>query len=357
MQINRTNYENLFLLYIDGELSVSEMQAVERFAIENSDLAAELDVLLETKLSSDFDTVFLDKEILFRTASNTINAINHEEQFLLFIDHELTKKEGEQTLAFLAANPELQPAFALLEQTKLPLETISFGDKSILYRKEQRKPVSLTWWRMGVAAAMIGLAVMVWNLIPTDKQSIPLVKTGRLVPGNNPNNGLKINTSESKANETIDLIPSAKNQASIIAKDYSPVSNLDNTATNSTEPSSNNPVIASIEPAIITGVEPTHTTIESNGNEHQSSLNNLLTNTELGQPAATPDGSSEPAIMHQTVYKELDTDDESKSLYLGNLELNRDKLRGFFRKASNLFKSKIKSEDDRNENANPRTLK
>jgi hypothetical protein len=61
--------------------------------------------------------------------------------------------------------------------------------------------------------------------------------------------------------------------------------------------------------------------------------------------------------MHQTVYKELDTDDESKSLYLGNLELNRDKLRGFFRKASNLFKSKIKSEDDRNENANPRTLK
>jgi len=44
-------------------------------------------------------------------------------------------------------------------------------------------------------------------------------------------------------------------------------------------------------------------------------------------------------------------------LYLGNLELNRDKLRGFFRKAGNIFKSKIKTEDERSENTNPRTLK
>jgi hypothetical protein len=77
----------------------------------------------------------------------------------------------------------------------------------------------------------------------------------------------------------------------------------------------------------------------------------------LGHATATPDGSNDANLMQQTVYKELDTDDENKSLYLGNIELNRDKLRGFFRKAGNLFKSKIKSEDDRNENASPRTLK
>jgi hypothetical protein len=77
----------------------------------------------------------------------------------------------------------------------------------------------------------------------------------------------------------------------------------------------------------------------------------------LGHATATPDGSNEASMMQQTVYKELDTDDENKSLYLGNLELNRDKLRGFFRKAGNIFKSKIKTEDERSENTNPRTLK
>ncbi len=170
MQINRTNYENFFLLYVDGELSTAEMQAVERFALENSDLGSELDALLETKLSSEDSFGFIDKEILYRTASNSINEINYEEQFLLFLDNELTVAENEQTKAFLVAHPELQANFELLQATKLPQDTISFGDKSVLYQKEERKPVVIGWWRMAVAAAMIGLMVMVWNLLPTSKQ-------------------------------------------------------------------------------------------------------------------------------------------------------------------------------------------
>lgn len=354
MQINRTNYENFFLLYVDGELSTTEMQAVERFALENSDLGSELDALLETKLFSEDSFGFIDKEILYRTASNSINEINYEEQFLLFLDKELTEAENEQTKAFLVAHPELQASFELLQAIKLPQETISFGDKSVLYQKESRKPVVLGWWRMAVAAAMIGLMVMVWNLLPTSNQVDPLVKTGKNIELPTKVNNIKVNDVEAaesmannvnqenkvpsslKNNYTAPMLADTKNTAPAIAQNNEVFTNETSTEIPSTEQPTNSFVTNNTVPTVL---------------ENADHAN------QLGQATATPDGSNDASIMHQTVYKELDTDDENKSLYLGNLELNRDKLRGFFRKAGNLFKSKIKPEDDRSENTNPRTLK
>ena len=354
MQINRTNYENFFLLYVDGELSTTEMQAVERFALENSDLGSELDALLETRLSDEDSIGFIDKEILYRTASNSINEINYEEQFLLFIDHELTAAENEQTKAFLVAHPELQANFELLQATKLPQETISFGDKSVLYQKEDRKPVAMGWRRMAVAAAMIGLMVMVWNLLPTSNQVDPMVKTGNPLEGPTKTNNLKVN--EVEAVEVMANNVTKNNQLTTTLKNSSATPQLASIKNDASAPISTNDVLANLPNTEIASTEqPTNSFVTNN--TVPTVLENADHANQLGQATATPDGSNDASIMHQTVYKELDTDDENKSLYLGNLELNRDKLRGFFRKAGNLFKSKIKPEDDRSENTNPRTLK
>ncbi len=353
MQINRTNYENFFLLYVDGELSTTEMQAVERFAMENSDLGSELDALLETKLATEDSFSFVDKEVLYRTASNAINEINYEEQFLLFLDNELTETENEQTKSFLVAHPELQASFELLQQTKLPQETVSFGDKSVLYQKEERKPVAMGWWRMAVAAAMIGLMVMVWNLLPTSKQADPMVKAGKTTALPSKSNNLQLNGAE--ATEALATNASKNNAASTTLKNNNAAPKL--AATNHTESTTaTNEVLANLTSAELANTDQPTTSI-ANNNTVPTVLENADHANQLGHATATPDGSNDASMMQQTVYKELDTDDENKSLYLGNLELNRDKLRGFFRKAGNIFKSKIKSEDDRTENANPRTLK
>ena len=353
MQINRTNYENFFLLYVDGELSTAEMQAVERFALENSDLGSELDTLLETKLSVEDGFGFLDKEVLYRTASNVINEINYEEQFLLFLDNELTETENEQTKSFLVAHPELQASFELLQQTKLPQETISFGDKSVLYQKEASKPVAIGWWRIAVAAAMIGLMVMVWNLLPTNKQADPMVKAGKTTALPTKSNNLNVNGAE--ATEALATNTTKNIVVPVTLKNNNAAPQL--TATNHTESTTaTNEVLANLTTAELANTDQPTTSIATN-NSVPTVLENADHANQLGHATATPDGSNEASMMQQTVYKELDTDDENKSLYLGNLELNRDKLRGFFRKAGNLFKSKIKSEDDRTENANPRTLK
>jgi hypothetical protein len=353
MQINRTNYENFFLLYVDGELSTTEMQAVERFAMENSDLGSELDALLETKLSAEDSFSFVDKEVLYRTASNAINEINYEEQFLLFLDNELTESENEQTRSFLVAHPELQASFELLQQTKLPQETISFGDKSVLYQKEASKPVAIGWWRMAVAAAMIGLMVMVWNLLPTSKQVDPMVKAGKTTVLPTKDNNIKVNGAE--ATEALATNTSKNIVVPVTLKNNNAAPQL--TATNNESATiPTNQVLANLTTAELANTDQPSTSIATN-NSVPTVLENADHANQLGHATATPDGSNDASMMQQTVYKELDTDDENKSLYLGNLELNRDKLRGFFRKAGNLFKSKIKSEDDRTENANPRTLK
>ncbi|MEI8075998.1 MAG: hypothetical protein WCH78_14715, partial [Bacteroidota bacterium] len=61
-------------------------------------------------------------------------------------------------------------------------------------------------------------------------------------------------------------------------------------------------------------------------------------------------------FVKPAVYKELDTDDDSKSLYLGSVEINKDKLRGLLRKASSLFKVKNKNEEEKIELSNSHTL-
>ncbi|MBL0882345.1 MAG: hypothetical protein IBJ16_03170, partial [Chitinophagaceae bacterium] len=64
------------------------------------------------------------------------------------------------------------------------------------------------------------------------------------------------------------------------------------------------------------------------------------------------------ALMQQVVYRELDTDADSdnKSLLIGSVEINKDKLRGIFRKATSIFRSK-RTEEERAEIGPSRPLK
>ena len=123
ININQHNYEEFFLLYVDGELSATDKLAVEQFVQTNPGLATELDMFLQMQLP-DETVIFDDKYRLYRNSIGEINQENYEEAFLLYMDNELTARTSEKVETFVLQNPALQEAFTLLKKTKLTPETI-----------------------------------------------------------------------------------------------------------------------------------------------------------------------------------------------------------------------------------------
>ncbi len=141
-----------FLLYVDKELSAEERIAVEEFVLTNMDLKPELDLLLETTMSPD-EIVFDEKAGLckYEITENRL-----EESMLLYLDNELDASLVEQMDATIIADDKLKREWNILLHTKLDnTEKIIFDNKKSLYRHKKTRVVSMRFWRVAVAAALI----------------------------------------------------------------------------------------------------------------------------------------------------------------------------------------------------------
>ncbi|HEX4957916.1 MAG TPA: hypothetical protein VFV46_07040 [Lacibacter sp.] len=153
MNINRHNYEEFFLLYVDHELTAAERVLVETFIQENPDLKAELDMLLYTTMHTDARLDESFKHTLLKQDAVT------EEQLLLLLDGELRKEEAIKVQNAIVANTHLQQDWAWLQRSKLSADTsIVFPDKSLLYKEAQ--PVRVLYMntalrRWSAAAAIV----------------------------------------------------------------------------------------------------------------------------------------------------------------------------------------------------------
>lgn len=156
MKIDRHNYEEFFILYWDNELTAVQKQAVENFVTQNTDLGEEFEILGESRFTPEATIQFKEKDFLVN--DSFINIINYEEQLLNYIDDEVTAEERKAVEKFIGLHPAAQKELGLFQKTKLqPEAEITFPDKSILYRKEEKpgRVISMVWFRVAVAAAII----------------------------------------------------------------------------------------------------------------------------------------------------------------------------------------------------------
>ena len=157
MIIDRHNYEEFFLLYIDNELTVEQKKQVDLFVQENTDLEEELVMLKQSRLVPDDSIVFDKKHLLMKEENNSfINLTNYEEWLVLYVDDELNAEEKTAVEKFAEAHPHVQQELALFQQTKSQPEKIVFESKEILYRREKTvRVISMQWWKVAVAAVLI----------------------------------------------------------------------------------------------------------------------------------------------------------------------------------------------------------
>ena len=158
MRIDRQNYEEYFILYVDNELTPAQRLAVEEFAQKHPDLEEELVLLYQSTLTPDKNIVFEGKEELMKEESNSfVDPSNYEEVLLLYIDNELTGEEKLQVEKLAEQNPQIKKEFEILQQTRLrPEEEIVFANKEVLYRKERKvRIISMQSWKIAAAAVLI----------------------------------------------------------------------------------------------------------------------------------------------------------------------------------------------------------
>lgn len=175
MTINRDNYEEYFLLYIDNELSVADKNMVDAFVVANPDLQEEL-VMLQQSVIKPVDVDFPGKEQLLKPEA--VDAAT-QEKLLLLLDNELKGKEKAALLSLIQYNRNVQQEWELLQHTKFfSADTIIFKHKDSLYKKEEGKVVAIKWWRVAAAAVLIGIGL--WgavSYINSGKQENVIVET------------------------------------------------------------------------------------------------------------------------------------------------------------------------------------
>lgn len=173
MEINRDNYELYFLLYTDNELDAAEQKAVEAFVDLHADLKEELNMLLQTRLSTHDDISFLKKESLYRTPGKepAIDTDHYEAYFLLYADNELHAEERRAVEHFVEKYPLKRAELQRILQAKIqPDDTIIFPGKASLY-KTKKTPASvfaLPWQRIVAAASIVAIGSWLWINIQPD---------------------------------------------------------------------------------------------------------------------------------------------------------------------------------------------
>jgi len=162
MKINRDNYEIYFIDYLDGNLSLEEIDLLLDFMNENPDLKEELKGLEQIKIESreekipsfnhlkrnDFDHPEIFEETCIRAIENELN--QHEK--LLFEKH-------------LTTNKLHQKEFELFRATISEPDPFTVFEKKEQLKKKGRKLVPFYWYS-AAAVVLLGLFLV----IPDKKQ-------------------------------------------------------------------------------------------------------------------------------------------------------------------------------------------
>jgi anti-sigma factor RsiW len=350
--INRNNYEEFFLLYVDDELDAVSKLAVEDFIQQNTDLAIELEMLIQAK-SLPEEIVFSDKESLLRTEGININETNHEEYFLLYVDNELSTSKREEVEKYVLQHPHLQDEFTLIKQTVLAPETVSYGNKAALYRKEKRRAIYMQPWRLAAAAIFIGVCVTGLLMMQKNTPSVTVaVNTKPLVKSQPVAKTPFVDTVEPNSKQQVET----GTQEVLAAKQTGKEKNIQKKTGVATikkpkeNTASKNAVNNEGENDLAyQHVDPSDNDIIRQQSELPSSVNTTADvpddlsgkQAETGTlPTQSDNIENNGYKIYPVAYKEINTNDDDNSLHVGVFDLNKTKVKNLFKKAGRVFNNR-----------------
>jgi len=379
MIVNVQNYETYFLLYIDNELSATEKATVELFIQQNPSYQQELTLLQNAKLgfSENTSEESAEEKIIFEDKLSLYQISESDTACLLYLEHEMSASEVAQFEEKLAKDPHLQISLTnwgktLISQKYNELSKNEKGYNEIgknkkldpalkysLYKKEAEvisiKAKSLWEWNNIYRIASVAALLILWwgyqwlntSSMISKKEMTPNVFVTNPVQTNTraiTNKSLEKNAQDviykSQATLTNSSVISKSSPSNSLVKSYNTRSIAKNVLANNT-----------IQvPERMT--ESQRVTFDNRINELKNDLTNAneSKNTRKNESIAKENESivnenarletTEAAKLIPVSYKEVDlhTEEEERTLYIGNLELDAAKFREISRKLTAIFK-------------------
>jgi len=168
MNIDRHNYEEFFLLYVDNELTAGQRKIVEAYVAVNPDLQEEFNLIQQSIFTADekLDSNFITSLLKPVEEESSIS----KEQLLLYIDNELRADEQKAVEQAIVESPVLQKELQWLKRSTFEADkSIVFPDKSLLYKEAQPARVfymgtSARRWA-AAAAVILLLGSAMWLML------------------------------------------------------------------------------------------------------------------------------------------------------------------------------------------------
>ena len=339
MNINRNNYEEYFLLYVDNELSAVEREAVETFVQENADLRGELNMLEEAVARPDKKISFYNKAELMKNSApaNPVNETNFEEFFILYGDDELSNEEKDFVEQFVYRHPQHQSAFELLQEIRFTADTsVVFEDKQSLYRTEKdERVIVMRWWRIAAAAVvLLFLGIGGWMYFGNND--------GETIDPNQ----IAINNPASKSSDTITTPENTK--SGLVQTEEQPFKNTDNPTfqqQNTAVPKSilNKPTEEEKTVLIASNEDPKIKSTRIGNISKGSDVKQIEETVAKAEPKTIE--AVKPIVDEEVTFEKLSVNDlkpgdatyasapdDSQVEVLNTTVSNKNKMRGFFRK-------------------------
>lgn len=344
MEITQHNYEHYFLMYIDNELSATEMVEVSDFIMQHPNYANKLQELQQLKLSPD-NIIYENKFSLYKLSEQ-------DEQCIAYLENEMTNEEKASFESEISTDIYLQTNVKQWQATFItPPTTIEIDPnfKNSLYKKSaQIKPLwtNATFKRWATVAAIL-IVVIGFNLFNTkNKQEAPSFSNI---------NGLKTELNKAavtEINNSADLNPT---KSATALNKIKKVTLLPIVNTNT--PDQNEKVNSNINSLSNTAFDlPNHDvaiTLLAKEDINTKTMNETNTLPKEIFPTSIANVNEEAknnveAIITpiQVQYSNIDTDEEDRIINIANLEIDGAKFRELSRKITTLFK-RNKPENDK----------
>jgi anti-sigma factor RsiW len=335
MNINRHNYEEFFLLYVDNELTAGQRKIVEAFVATNPDLQEEFELIQQSTFTDDvkLDTAFINSLLKPVTEESKIS----EEQLLLYVDDELRADEKAAVETELISNATLQKELQWLRRSKFTPDTsIVFPNKSLLYKQAVPARVfslSITARRWSAAAAVtLLLGSAVWFAMDGNKTTVnpgKFAEAGKTTESKTTNS--KPSTVKGVVKETLEEQNNEFNQSTATTESTKlPSTTIKSSAAaaiNTTAKKETTTTVAAVEQPI----EIASTEVNSEAGSEKIDAPSNISQTSTVQP-----------IANNTSYASYNNDvaDEEEDVLLTEERQRKSGIAGFLKKAKRTFERK-----------------